>query len=126
MITMRSTLHKYPRLQSTQWITVQSLIKSYEIFPVLCLCMKATTDKQHILPVLNAVYVLACVQCLACMIVTMTVKMMMNPICRDAARKVATRSTVSQLGLEQQKCIQFADKEVVKDTDPASREVETR
>ena len=88
--------------------------------------MKTTTDKQHILPVLNAVYVLACVQCLVCMIVTMTVKMMMNPICRDAARKVATRSTVSQLGLEQQKCIQFADKEAVKDTDPASREVETR
>ena len=57
MITMRSTLHKYPRLQSTQWITVQSLIKSYEIFPVLCLCMKATTDKQHILPVPSAVYV---------------------------------------------------------------------
>ena len=56
----------------------------------------------------------------------MTVKMMMNPICRDAARKVATRSTVSQLGPEQQKCIQFADKEAVKDTDPASREVETR
>ena len=49
------------------------------------------------------------------MIVTMTVKMMMNPICRDAARKVATRSTVSQLGPEQQKCIQFADKEAVKD-----------
>ena len=60
------------------------------------------------------------------MIVTMTVKMMMNPICRDAARKVATSSTVSQLGLEQQKCIQFTDKEAVKDTDPASREVETR
>ena len=60
------------------------------------------------------------------MIVTMTVKMMMNPICRDAARKVATRSTVSQLGPEQQKCIQFADKEAVKDTDPASRVVETR
>ena len=53
MITMRSTLHKYPRLQSTQWITVQSLIKSYEIFPVLCLCMKTTTEKQHILPVQN-------------------------------------------------------------------------
>ena len=65
-------------------------------------------------------------QCLVCMIVTMTVKMMMNPICRDAARKVATRSTVSQLGPEQQKCIQFADKEAVKDTDPASRVVETR
>ena len=85
--------------------------------------MKATTEKQHILPVKC---MCECVQCLACMIVTMTVKMMMNPICRDAARKVATRSTVSQLGLEQQKCIQFADKEVVKDTDPASREVETR
>ena len=69
-----------------------------------------------------SVYVLVCaVQCLVCMIVTMTVKMMMNPICRDAARKVATRSTVSQLGPEQQKCIQFADKEAVKDTDPASR-----